>query len=155
MSKPVVKLKRVGNHDLPLPSKAHPTDAGLDLRSTIDCEISDGCIGVVPTGFAVELPQGSVGIVVGRSGLGKKGLSLGNNIGVVDVNYRGEIMCIMKYDAPFPSVTQAPPFVISKGDRIAQLLILPVWSELFDISEVTELSNTDRGSKGFGSSGVK
>lgn len=151
-----IKFKRFGDHDLPLPSKKHDTDAGLDLRAVEDCQIQHGCIGKIKTGFGVELPPNTVGLICARSGLGGKGLSLANSLGVIDVGYCGEMICAMRYQASQPVMPisfSPPPFRISKGDRIAQLLIVPCILNV-ETEEVKELEKTQRGEAGLGSSGI-
>lgn len=132
--------------DLPLPARAHPGDAGIDLYSTTDLELAPGRRQVVGTGIAVALPPGTVGLVHPRSGLAARaGLSIVNAPGTIDVGYRGEIkVCLINLDPE-------APIAISRGDRIAQLLVQKV--ELPEVLEVSELDDTDRGGGGYGSSG--
>lgn len=126
---------------------AHDGDAGMDLRSAKDTVILPGGRETIGTGIHIELPKGTVGYVMPRSGLAKKyGITVLNAPGVVDEGYRGEIMATI-YNAGFA------PFEIRKGDRIAQLVIAPyanVFPELVD-----ELGETERGENGFGSTGIK
>lgn len=128
-------------------SYAHDGDAGMDLRSAEDAVILPGGRETIGTGIHIELPKGTVGYVMPRSGLAKKyGITVLNAPGVVDEGYRGEIMATI-YNAGFA------PFEIRKGDRIAQLVVAPyakVFPEL-----VESLSETERGNNGFGSTGVK
>ncbi|MEZ5211430.1 dUTP diphosphatase [Gordonia sp. (in: high G+C Gram-positive bacteria)] len=132
--------------DLPLPQRAHAGDAGVDLYSTTDLELAPGRRQVVGTGIAIALPAGTVGLVHPRSGLAARaGLSIVNAPGTIDVGYRGEIkVCLINLDPE-------APIVISRGDRIAQLLVQRV--ELPEIVEVSELDDTQRGTGGHGSSG--
>ncbi|WP_291474610.1 dUTP diphosphatase [Corynebacterium sp.] len=135
--------------DLPLPRRAHPTDAGIDLCSAETLTLSPGERALVGTGLAVALPVGTVGLVHPRSGLAwKKGLSIVNAPGTVDADYRGEIkVCLINLD-PRESVE------IARGDRIAQLLVQQV--SLCDVVEVTDpadLGDTARGAGGHGSTG--
>lgn len=135
--------------DLPLPRRAHPTDAGIDLCSAETLTLSPGERALVGTGLAVALPVGTVGLVHPRSGLAwKKGLSIVNAPGTVDADYRGEIkVCLINLD-PRESVE------IDRGDRIAQLLVQQV--SLCDVVEVTDpadLGDTARGAGGHGSTG--
>lgn len=131
---------------LPLPARAHPGDAGIDLYSTTDLELAPGRRQVVGTGIAVALPYGTVGLVHPRSGLAARaGLSIVNAPGTIDAGYRGEIkVCLINLDPE-------APIAISRGDRIAQLLVQRV--ELPEVVEVTELDDTARGAGGYGSSG--
>ena len=139
---PVVRL----DPDLPLPARAHPGDAGVDLYSTTDLELGPGRRQVVGTGIAIALPHGTVGLVHPRSGLAARaGLSIVNAPGTIDAGYRGEIkVCLINLD-PESSIQ------IARGDRIAQLLVQKV--ELPEIIEVTTLDETARGTGGYGSSG--
>lgn len=140
-----VRVRRL-DPDIPLPSRAHPADAGVDLCSTIDLELLAGCRQVVGTGIAVALPVGTVGLVHPRSGLAARaGLSIVNAPGTIDAGYRGEIkVCLINLD---PS----EPIHIVRGDRIAQLVIQRV--ELPPFVLVDELDDTSRGADGYGSSG--
>ncbi|MFZ2512210.1 MAG: dUTP diphosphatase [Gordonia sp. (in: high G+C Gram-positive bacteria)] len=132
--------------DLPLPQRAHPGDAGIDLYSTSDLELAPGRRQVVGTGIAIALPFGTVGLVHPRSGLAARaGLSIVNSPGTIDAGYRGEIkVCLINLDPE-------APIVIARGDRIAQLVVQQV--ALPDVVEVTELDDTERGAGGYGSSG--
>lgn len=132
--------------DLPLPVRAHPGDAGLDLMATTDVELAPGERALVGTGLAVAIPHGWVGLVHPRSGLAaRSGLTIVNAPGTVDAGYRGEIkVCLLNTDAHLP-------VVLRRGDRIAQLLVQRV--ELPVLLEVEELDETDRGAAGHGSSG--
>lgn len=132
--------------DIPLPTRAHPGDAGVDLCSTIDLELPPGRRQLVGTGIAVALPEGTVGLVHPRSGLAARaGLSIVNAPGTIDAGYRGEIkVCLINLD-PSESIS------IARGDRIAQLIVQRV--ELPEIIEVDELDDTSRGTGGYGSSG--
>ena len=137
--------------DLPLPSRAHPGDAGIDLFSAADVEVAPGQRALVGTGLAVAIPVGMVGLVHPRSGLAARvGLSIVNSPGTIDAGYRGEIkLSLINLDP-------GQPIRINRGDRIAQLLVQRV--ELPDLIEVTSfdeagLGGTTRGEGGHGSSG--
>ncbi|MDX2355343.1 dUTP diphosphatase [Dietzia sp. PP-33] len=131
---------------LPVPSRAHPSDAGIDLYAAADCELAPGQRSLVGTGVAVAIPEGFAGLVHPRSGLAARaGLSIVNAPGTVDAGYRGEIKINLINLDPSESVT------IGRGDRIAQLIIQRV--ELWDVLEVAELGETDRGGRGHGSTG--
>lgn len=143
----VVRLDR----DLPMPTRAHDGDAGVDLYSARDIELAPGERALVPTGIAVAIPHGMVGLVHPRSGLAARvGLSIVNSPGTIDAGYRGEIrVSLINLDAH-------TPIAISRGDRIAQLLVQRV--ELPELVEVTSfdeagLADTTRGAGGHGSSG--
>jgi dUTP diphosphatase len=137
--------------DLPLPSRAHDGDAGVDLSSAIDVELPPGHRALVPTGIAVAIPHGMVGLIHPRSGLAARvGLSIVNSPGTVDAGYRGEIKVALI------NLDPAEPIVVHRGDRIAQLLVQRV--ELPELVEVTSfdeagLAETSRGDGGHGSSG--
>lgn len=130
-----------------LPRRATEESAGLDLCACLSEEIviPAGETRVIPTGLAVALPKGSVGLVFGRSGLGvKHGVVPANAVGVIDADYRGEIM-VGLYNHSDTAYSLVP------GERIAQLVIVPV---LFpDVAETDTLSLTGRGEGGFGSTG--
>ena len=129
------------------PVRAHSTDAGVDLTATrITTEINEcgQLILVYHTDLAVEIPEGYCGILTPRSSVFKKSLTLTNSIGVIDAGYRGEIM------AKFRSTTDVVPAVYKEGERFAQLLIIPIADVTF--TEAFELSDSDRGEGGYGSS---
>lgn len=132
---------------VPLPKYAKSGDAGADLISTIDTIVYPEERAVIPTGLALAIPEGFVGLIHPRSGLALNyGISIVNTPGTVDSGYRGEIKVILiNHD-------KWKPFEIKAGDRIAQLVIQKVEQPIF--REVTELDLTDRGSGGFGSTGV-
>ncbi|MBI2699399.1 MULTISPECIES: dUTP diphosphatase [Mycobacterium] len=136
---------------LPMPSRAHDGDAGVDLFSAQDVELAPGHRALVGTGIAVAVPFGMVGLIHPRSGLASRvGLSIVNSPGTIDAGYRGEIkVALINLD---PST----PIVVHRGDRIAQLLIQRV--ELVELVEVASfdeagLAETSRGEGGHGSSG--
>ncbi len=142
-----VKIKRL-DPELPLPRYANPGDAGLDLYSAQDVTIEPGRRVMISTGVAIALPQGYAGFVQPRSGLAaKKGLSIVNTPGLVDSGYRGELKVIaINTDAD-------EPIVISRGERVAQLVVQRVPS--VELVEVDELDQTERGEGGFGSTGLR
>ena len=128
------------------PVRAHESDAGVDLTATrITTEINEcgQLILVYHTDLAVEIPEGYCGILTPRSSVFKKSLSLTNSVGVIDAGYRGEIM------AKFRSTTDVVPAVYKEGERFAQLLIVPISTANF--VEALELSDSDRGEDGYGS----
>ena len=140
----VLRVKKL-NPDAVLPVRKRKGDAGLDLYAVEDVVLKPGEWKAVSTGIAVEIPEGYFGLIKDRSGLAlKHGLHV--LAGVVDENYRGEIKVVLKN-------LGREEFKVEKGMRIAQLLIIPYLS--VEVEEVKELSDTDRGEKGFGSSGLK
>lgn len=140
-----VAIRRL-DEGLPLPRYAHPGDAGADLAIAVDCELAPGERRLVPTGVALALPEGYVGLVHPRSGLAARhGLTIVNAPGTVDAGYRGEIqVCLLNTD---PAV----PVRLQRGDFIAQLVVQRV--ERADFVEVEELPPTERGAGGHGSTG--
>jgi dUTP diphosphatase len=128
-----------------LPERAYPGDAGLDLAACERVELGPGERATVPTGLAVAIPEGYAGFVQPRSGLAaRQGISVVNSPGLIDSGYRGEIrVVLLNTDAEHT-------FVAEPGDRIAQLVVLPI-PEL-ELVEVDELPETERGVRGFGSS---
>lgn len=133
--------------DLPIPSCAYAGDAAVDLRSTEGTTLQPFERKLVPCGIAVAIPAGYAGFVLPRSGLAAKhGISLVNSPGLIDSNYRGEIKAVLVNLDPHE------PFVIERGDRIAQLAIMRVADTTFE--PCVDLPETDRGAGGFGSSGV-
>ena len=128
------------------PVRAHNSDAGFDLVATrITTEINEcgQLILVYHTDLALEIPEGYFGLLVPRSSIFKKSLALTNSTGVIDAGYRGEVM------AKFKTTTDVVPAVYREGDKFAQLLILPVPEATF--TEAFELSDSDRGDGGYGS----
>ncbi|MBI1968460.1 dUTP diphosphatase [Candidatus Woesearchaeota archaeon] len=128
-----------------IPKYIHPHDAGMDLYSDETINIQPGERKLIPTGIAMAIPSGYVGLIWDRSGLAAKhGIkSMG---GVIDANYRGEIKVILHN-------LSDTPFTVEKGMRIAQLLIQPI--EKKKIVEVEELDATERAEQGFGSTGTR
>jgi dUTP pyrophosphatase len=134
------------DEELPLPSYAHPGDAGADLRTTVDVSLAPGERALVPTGIAIALPDGFVALVHPRSGLAARhGLSIVNAPGTVDAGYRGEIKVLLVNLDPAVAVS------LSRGDRIAQLVVQRF--ERADFVEVPDLPGSARGDGGYGSTG--
>ena len=146
-----VKLldKRLGN-DIPLPHYGTDGSAGLDLRACLEetLVLQPGETKLIPTGMSIYIEDtGLAAMLLPRSGLGHKhGIVLGNLVGLIDSDYQGELMvsCWNRSDAPF---------TMEVGERIAQLVIVPVVQAEFDL--VSEFEATDRGEGGFGSTGTK
>ncbi len=132
--------------DLPLPSYAHTGDAGADLHSATDVELGPGERALVPTGVALALPEGYVGLVHPRSGLAARhGISIVNAPGTIDAGYRGEIkVCLVNTD---PHTA----FTVHRGDRIAQLVVQRFETARFVVTDA--LPGTVRGDGGYGSTG--
>jgi dUTP pyrophosphatase len=146
-----IKFKRVeGNTDLPLPSYATPGAAGMDLRAFLPdgpITFEHGQLKMISMGFCVELPSGTEMQIRPRSGLSlKHGFIIPNSPGTVDEDYRGCIMTGLYY-------LGREPFTINHGDRIAQAVIADV--RRYRPIEAEELSESERGSGGFGSTGLK
>ena len=132
--------------DAVLPSYAHPSDAGMDVRSVEDLTIAPGKRALVHTGLVMLLPPMYEAQVRPRSGLAlKSGVTVLNTPGTIDSGYRGEVGVIL---ANFGDAD----FQVKKGDKIAQIVIAPVTQP--EIVETTEVDETDRGAGGFGSTGV-
>ena len=141
----VVPVQRL-DRDLPLPSYAHPGDAGADLRTTVDVRLEPGERALVPTGIAVALPEGYAAFVHPRSGLAARhGLSIVNTPGTVDAGYRGEVKVLLVNLDPRDVVE------LRRGDRVAQLVVQRV--EHVEFAEVDSLPGSARGAGGYGSTG--
>ena len=165
---PTIKFKKV-NPDATIPQKAHPSDAAYDLCSMEDMMLRPGEFKMVGCGLACAIPEGFCGMVYPRSGMGCKGLVLKNTVGVIDANYRGEVMLPLFNNNPthvyFPSDDTMGgggecyeenfdgTIHVRKGDRVAQMRIELVPDTT--LVEVDELDDTDRNEGGFGSSGVR
>lgn len=138
---------RVGN-EFPLPSYATPGSAGLDLRACLDEKVTlvAGSTTLIPTGLAIHVADPQLAaVILPRSGLGHKhGIVLGNLVGLIDSDYQGQLMVSVWNRGE-------QNFVVEPGDRIAQLVFVPVVQAEFNIVE--EFTQTDRGEGGFGHSG--
>jgi dUTP pyrophosphatase len=125
-----------------LPQRAHPSDAGADLRALEAHEIYPGEQKLVDTGVAVKIPRGFAGFIFNRSSQGKKGITIPHSVGVIDSDYRGNLKVLLK------NISE-DPYVIQPGDRIAQLVVqrveLPTFRDAWN--------DTQRGTGGFGSTG--
>ena len=128
-----------------VPARAYAGDAGLDLAACEQLELRPGERALVPTGLAVAIPEGYAGFVQPRSGLAARdGITVVNSPGLIDSGYRGEIQVVLL------NTDQERTFTAEAGDRIAQLVVLPVPALL--VREVDELPPSERGVRGFGSS---
>lgn len=138
---------RLLHPDARLPRYSHPGDAGADLCSVEACVLAPGERRLIGTGIAIALPEGTVGFVTPRSGLAARhGITIVNAPGTVDAGYRGEIrICLMNTDP-------LEEFTVNVGDRIAQLVVLPITRP--EVVEVSDLDETARGTGGHGSTGV-
>jgi dUTP pyrophosphatase len=129
-----------------LPTRAHDGDAGLDLYALDPCLLGPGERACVRTGIAVAIPEGHAGLVLPRSGLASRhGIALVNAPGLIDAGYRGELQVLLL------NTDRSEAVSLQAGDRIAQLVVLPVW--LASVTEVAELPESERGLGGFGSTG--
>jgi len=147
-----INVKILLSRGMEMPAYATDGSAAVDLRAAIDdgttVTIEPGERALIPTGLAIS-PESKnvVAIVAARSGLAiKKGICLSNSIGVIDSDYRGEI-CVGLFN------TSKEPFTVCRGDRIAQMMFMPVYQA--KLLEVASLDETARGAGGFGSTGVK
>ena len=163
----IVKVKKLCSSAV-IPTYAHSTDAGMDLYAT--SETFENGNYVYGTGIAVEIPEGYVGLIFPRSSISRTDLFLTNAVGVIDSGYRGEITCKFKSSIRFlrgvraviamlfnkyirkcPTIGNITGEKYNVGDRIAQLIIMPY--PKIEFQEVEELSETDRGEGGYGSTG--
>lgn len=139
-----VAVRRLREHAV-VPTQAYPGDAGLDLVACEGVVLQPGRRAVVPTGIAVEIPEGYAGFVQPRSGLAARhGIGIVNAPGLIDSGYRGEIQVVLLNTDP------SEPFEVEPGMRIAQLVVAPVAS--VRLVEVEELATSHRGPRGLGSS---
>ena len=147
-----LNVKILLSRGMEMPTYATDGSAAVDLRAAIDegttVTINPGERALIPTGIAISPARKDVvAIVAARSGLAiKKGICLSNSIGVIDSDYRGEI-CVGLFN------TSKEPFTVCRGDRIAQMMFMPVYQA--KLLEVASLDETARGAGGFGSTGVK
>jgi dUTP diphosphatase len=138
----VVRLR----DDAVVPTRAHPGDAGLDLVAVSRLELAPGERGIVDTGVAVAVPDGHAGFLLRRSGLAANhGVTVLNAPGLIDSGYRGELKVILL------NTDREATFVVEPGERVAQLVVLPIG--LFEPLEVEQLDSTERGHGGHGSTG--
>ena len=143
----IIKAKKL-NPDAVIPKYAKPGDAAMDLYATSVDYDKYGNL-VCYTGLAMEIPEGHVGLLFPRSSISKTALTLRNSVGVIDSGYRGEVM--LKFDREDRLVTDDCLYHV--GDRVGQIMIMPYPKVQFE--EAVELSDTDRGTGGFGSTGAR
>ena len=139
-----VKILREGAS---LPTYGSPEAAGADLYACLETAVTieSGKTAFIPTGIAMEVPRGCAGLIYARSGLAcKRGLAPANKVGVVDSDYRGEIMVALHNHGDAAQT-------VSHGERIAQMVITPVLTPAYEV--VSDLDDTERGAGGFGSTG--
>jgi dUTP pyrophosphatase len=136
-----ISVRRL-NPEAKLPARAHPGDAGLDLFGAADALLAPHEPVRVPTGIAMAIPNGHVGMICDRSSMGARGVRVLG--GIVDAGYRGEVQIILIN-------LRNEPLTLAKGDKIAQMLVVPV--SLAGIEERASLDDTSRGEGGFGSTG--
>ncbi len=144
----VIKVKKLSER-AQLPSRETAGAAGADLRAllTEPVTIRPGKTEMLPTGLAFEIPEGYVGLVFARSSLGsKRGLAPANKVGVIDSDYRGEVKVALHNHSDRDQI-------VEPGERVAQFVVVPFLAA--DYEEASELSDTDRGAGGFGSTGTK
>lgn len=151
-----IKIKKL-RADAVIPTKAHASDAGFDLTA-VSSKVDEYGALVYGTGIAMEIPEGYVGLVFPRSSIAKKDMVLSNCVGIIDSGYRGEIMAKFKPTNYFDEYAgerkvECPEdgTIYGIGDRIAQLIIMPIPEVEFDV--VSTLSDSDRGNGGYGSTG--
>lgn len=152
-----VRIKKL-NENAVIPYKAHETDAGFDLVATSVKLDENGCV-VYGTGLAFEIPKGYVGLLFPRSSNAKKDLILTNCVGVLDAGYRGEVLfkykpslLFIEEDMVALASSLSDSRIYKVGDRVGQLIIMPL--PVIEFEEASELSDTERGDGGYGSSGV-
>lgn len=141
-----IQIKKLSNTAI-VPTKGSKYAAGLDLYADLKeaIQVNPGDTLKVPTGIAMSIPNGLFGAIYARSGLAtKQGLAPANKVGVIDSDYRGEIVVVLYNQSPIPQV-------VHPGDRIAQIVIQPYID--YEIDIVDELDETERGEGGFGSTG--
>ena len=140
--------KKIGS-EIPLPSFSTSGSAGLDLRACLNeqIKIAAGKTELIPSGIAIYIENPNyAGLILPRSGLGhKKGIVLGNLVGLIDSDYQGELMISLWNRSE-------KAFLLSPGDRVAQLILIPV--KQLPLTVVDEFESSERGGKGFGSSGI-
>lgn len=142
----VMRVKKLRSNAI-VPTYGSAEAAGADLYACLEAEVTvePGKTVFVPTGIAMEVPRGYAGLIYARSSLGtKRGLAPANKVGVIDSDYRGEVMVALHNHG-----TQAQ--ILANGERIAQLVVTPVLAPSFELCD--DLTDTDRGAGGFGSTG--
>lgn len=144
-----IKIKKL-NEQAVIPAYAHDTDAGLDLtaiNATMEMNQDASVSFIYETGLSIEIPEGYVGLVFPRSSVSQYSLTQANCVGVIDSGYRGELLVKFKLN------TMSYPKMYKPGDRVAQLVIVPYLKAELEVTE--ELTQSDRGENGFGSTNVE
>lgn len=131
--------------DSPTIDQREPGNAGFDLKAYEPATVWPDSFAIISTGIAVEIPGEWIGLIIGRSGLRFKNRVHTDDVGVIDSNYRGEIKILIQNEGNLP-------LVINPGDRIGQLIVVPYYTD--DAEEVQELTSSNRGERGFGSTGI-
>jgi dUTP pyrophosphatase len=143
----LIEIKTVLAEGARQPLRAHPTDAGADLRSVENWKLRPGSKKLFDTGIAVAIPEGFVGLIFNRSSNGKNGIKLANSVGVIDSDYRGNLKILLENDS-LDFVLD----VVAGDTKLAQLVIVPIILPTFKV--VDSLDDTVRGTGGFGSTGA-
>jgi len=139
----VLKIKKI-NPKIVTPTRAHDTDACYDIYCPFKTTMKPRALTKINLGFHVETPPGYKLCIYSRSGLASKGILLTNSVGIIDPDYRGEVMAVFFNE-------NVVPYEVNVGDRILQMALEKIWP--FELEEVTKLSDTVRGAGGFGSTG--
>lgn len=140
------------DHPACMPVRANPTDAGLDLRTKQTVTLKMGIRTLVPTGVSVKIPRGYVGLLFPRSSLSKQGITMTNSVGVIDSDYRGEILASLQFGGLPDNNTEIE---LPAGERIVQLVVVPILPVVPDVMDWSDdlWFDTERGAGGFGSTG--
>lgn len=139
-------------HPACMPTRSNPTDAGLDLRCKQTITMQMGKRTLVPTGVSVKIPVNHVGLLFPRSSLSKQGITMTNSVGVIDSDYRGEIMASLMFNGVPGNLSEID---IPAGERIVQLVVVPILLPELEVGNWSddEWNDTQRGTGGFGSTG--
>ena len=137
-------LVKLLNEYAQLPTRGSKDAAGLDLYCPFHIKVPADSQKKIPLGIAVEIPKGHMGLLVPRSSMSKTPLRCANSVGIIDADYRGEISIVYEN-------VSCSDYMIFRGDRIAQLIIVPI--AVVDVEEAQTLSETERGAGGYGSTG--
>lgn len=142
-------------HPACMPERSNPTDAGLDLRCKVTTTLKSGVRTLVSTGVSVKIPRGYVGLLFPRSSLSKSGITMTNSVGVIDADYRGEILASLLFNGAIGETYNNPSIDIPAGERIVQLVIVPILTISPEVMEWDDETwfDTKRGAGGFGSTG--